>query len=435
MTETTPPSQSPDQESASPGPIAPIPSITNELATFIRNAHAISDTLPIALTALNEARKTSDERYRTFLEDKGTLTSENAHTKSYNVPPAHYPQLLHLKRDYESTRAGQRILPQTAIVSLVAMFDAFVGGLLRCLFTIKPQILDASERSLPFSQLSEFSSIEEAKQFIIEKEIESILRKSHPDQFEWLEKRFSIPLRKDLPSWSTFIEVTERRHMFVHTGGRVTDQYLAVCRRHNVQFQAEPQLGDQLRVTPSYFKEAYTCFVEIAVKLAQVLWRKLTPTSLADADTSLIATTYDLLVLRQYDLAVVLLEFACFTLKKYCNDENRRICVINLAQAYKWTRRNQDCTQLVNQEDWTSSSAKFRLGVAVLLDDFEKASSLMRQQGPKGEVAEHDYRTWPLFQEFRRSQEFASAFEDIFGFPFTATADAPAQSEGDPAGP
>jgi hypothetical protein len=72
-------------------------------------------------------------------------------------------------------------------------------------------------------------SIEEAKLQLVDKEVEVVLRASHTEQFEWFEKNLSVKLRSGLEIWPTFIELTERRNLFAHGDGVVTQQYLSVC--------------------------------------------------------------------------------------------------------------------------------------------------------------------------------------------------------------
>src|SRR2546423_10410038 len=62
---------------------------------------------------------------------------------------------------------------------------------------------------------------------------------------------FRTLLRKDLPIWPVFVEVTERRNLFAHCSGKVSAQYLTVCDNHGVKFDGKPPcLNDALDVTP-----------------------------------------------------------------------------------------------------------------------------------------------------------------------------------------
>ncbi len=104
----------------------------------------------------------------------------------------------------------------------MARWDAFIGDILRWLYGVHPGSIDKSGRSLSFSELVALGSIDAAREKIVEDEIDTVLRKSHIEQFDYLEDKLQIPLRKDLDIWPIFVELTQRRHLIAHTNGRVT---------------------------------------------------------------------------------------------------------------------------------------------------------------------------------------------------------------------
>ena len=112
------------------------------------------------------------------------------------------------------------VLPGSLFVSLIGHYDHYLGRLLHCLLTLRPELLNATDRQLTFSQLAKFESIEDARSYVLEKEIETVLRKSHVEQFDWMEKRFSIQLRENLATWPRFVEVTQRRNLFAQGSQR-----------------------------------------------------------------------------------------------------------------------------------------------------------------------------------------------------------------------
>ena len=118
---------------------------------------------------------------------------------------------------------------------------------------------------------------------------------------------------------------------------------------------------------------------------------------------------------EEYDLAIRLLEFATVTLKKWSDDESKRILIINKAQAYKWNGHNDICQNIINSTDWSACDYKFKLSMQVLLDDFENASETMKLIGTNGSIKKSDYRTWPLFKEFVKIEIFLRTYEDIYG--------------------
>lgn len=408
-----------EPETKQPSSITEGHPIAEEAENLVKNVDAIAESLPLMMAMMQVARKKAGKEYEEFLIKHGEFIEEKDHSKLYRVPLEHGSQLTLLRRNHESTQGGSRIIPRTLVVSLVSHYDYFLGKLLQHLFVLKPEMLNAVDRNLSFTELTEFSSIEAAREYVVEKEIEGVLRRSHPDQFEWMENRFGLRLRKDLPIWPEFVELTERRNLFVHTGGVVSSHYLTVCATHGVQHDNHLAVGDNLDVTPKYFKNACSCLLEISTKLAQVLWRKVDPKSMEIADRSLIEVTYELLDIENYELAKTLLDFGVNTLKTHSSDEDRRILLVNLAQSYKWLGEPDACSAILNAEDWSSSSDKFKLGVAVLQDDFDEAVQIMKRIGADGEVKEGAYKTWPLFQEFRKSEHIEKAFEEIFEKPFS----------------
>ena len=303
---------------------------------------------------------------------------------------------------------------------MVSQFDAYLGRLIRTVFLIKPELLNASERNISFQQLMALGSVDDARDFLLEKEVESVLRESHAEHFRWMEQKLGMPLRKDLAVWPFFIEVTERRNLFVHTGGRVSSQYLKVCHEHGVSFdkppfKEEPRSGDELDVSHQYFMHAYHVLFEIGFKLAHVIWRKLRPDDREEADSNLIDLTYDVLSERDYELAKTLLDFSTVTIKTFSKDDRRRRMIVNRAQAYKWSGDTATANKILEEEDWSATGEHFQLAVAVLSDKYADAAELMRHLGINKKISKVDYQTWPLFREFCDTPEFAQAYIDVFG--------------------
>lgn len=150
-----------------------------------------------------------------------------------------------------------------------------------------------------------------------------------------------------------------------------------------------------------------------------MLWHKIQPSDFEAADQSLNEVAYDLINEGKYKLARVLLDFATTTLKPYLFSEDTRLrLVINLAQVYKWAGEEEHCKQTLDAEDWSAANIRFALARAVLQDDFKTANAIVQQIGNKDKQLDiHAYREWPLFKELRKSSDFSTLFEEVFGEP------------------
>src|SRR5690606_6299156 len=237
--------------------------------------------------------------------------------------------------------------------------------------------------------------------------------------FDWLENKFNIKLREDLPCWPKFIEITERRNLYVHCNGVVSSQYINTCLQNNYTFDKEVKVGDRLEIDPDYFTIAYHTFFEIGVKLSNVFWRKFLADDIENADGYLNEICYDLILIENYELAITLLEFSIKILKKHA-DRDKKVFIINLAQAYKWNGNKDDREQLLKKEDLTACKNDFQLAVSVLKDDYDNAFRLMELIG-KNEDIRVAYKEWPLFKEFRKDKRFGEIYKKIFDEEFTLT--------------
>jgi hypothetical protein len=218
-----------------------------------------------------------------------------------------------------------------------------------------------------------------------------------------------------LPVWEKFIEITERRNLFVHSDGVVSSQYLNNCKVYKVKFEKEPQAGDKLVVTPEYFDLAYKTLYEISVKLTQVIWRKLLPYDLEEADASLIDISFELLKNKHLDLSDILLDFATTVLKKHHNEESKNVFIVNKALSFKLSGKEDNCREIVLAKDWSACSDKFKIAKEALLDNFAEVQRLMKKIGNDGEIKKVSYKVWPLFEGFRKTPEFAECYKEIFG--------------------
>jgi hypothetical protein len=312
--------------------------------------------------------------------------------------------------------AFERSMPGIFLIGLVAIYDGFLARLVRGMYLCQPEILSASNRTLTFSQISNIGSLDAARDLLIQKEVESILRSSHSEHFEWLEKQLSIPLRKDLSVWPSFIEACERRNLWTHNGGVVSQQYLDVCRQHRVNL-VQCRLGEKLHISPGYYRRALNVFYEIGVKLAQVVWRKLIKAEMEEADHALNDVGFNLIKQNRYRLAQALLEFGC-ELPRHSSDVYRRMMVVNLANAHKLSGDVDKATRLLDEEDWSAVDDNFRLCVAAVKGDIDEAIEIMRQIGGGGKVTKEAYQSWPVLIGLRKTDKFREAYKEIFGEPF-----------------
>lgn len=388
--------------------------ISSNLNQFIENIESIHSTIPMFMVILSEIRKKSVDSYSDYLKENGELIKENKNLKRYKLATKFSRKADIIEKRSIRAKKSLSLIPKNFVVSLVSEYDSFLGNLLKSFYRKKPELLNSIERKISYTELVCFESIDNARDHILEKEVESVLRKSHTEHFDIMEKKFSINLRKNLKIWSDFIELTERRNLFVHCNGIVTSQYLSVCSQNNVNIKSK-KAGQKLVASADYIENSFRILNEIAIKLTHVLWRKVFPDERKSADDALISLSYDLLQQKRYSLVINVLDLFINTIKKFHDDTMKRFLIINLSIAYKLSGDKKSSDKELSKYDWSSCDYLLKLAHSVLLEDYDKSANFMRKVIATKDLSEDAFLHWPLFEDFRKEDQFKEIFLESFG--------------------
>jgi hypothetical protein len=203
-------------------------------------------------------------------------------------------------------------LPYTIETSLFlrlfSAFDAFTGDLLTSIYKKKPELFETISREVKVSEILKYNSFESLQEVVLRDEIESFRRSSYVDQFKSLESMFGLKLRQ-FEKWPSFVECAQRRNLFTHCDGQVSQQYIDVCEKEGFKFKAKIQIGEKLKLGPKYLLPSCDLIAEVALKLCHTLWRKLFPDELKSADEELINVSFYYLQFANYGPAQAFASF------------------------------------------------------------------------------------------------------------------------------
>ena len=350
------------------------------------------------------------DKYNKFL-DLAVLKKKD----KYFINEPYLTKIEALVREQEISEHAHKIVIESLFISLVTEFDAFILKFIKILLHRLPSDIVTPEKNLTVKELNTFGSISDAVSHILESEAEDIMRESHGKQMDWFKRKFNISLETIIPL-KDFIEITERRNLFVHSEGLITAQYLRVCSENGIDVGILKK-GDKLEVTQEYFYNSYYRLFETAIKISQVIWRKVFPKEFELADENLInMVVYELLKQKEFSLVQSLCEFALTTLKDLLqNEQVRKTYVVNLALSYKRKKNKKMMNETIHNEDWSASNEIFHLAVAVLNEDYDLVSRMMEFLGSTGKISKESYVDWPLFEDFRKTTQFSRSYKKVFG--------------------
>lgn len=394
------------------------------LDNYIHMLKSQMKTYPVIINALSARLVTYAKKTKEFIEKYQITESDSDGKDSYSIPEHLLKPFNLLLQETDQSALALNLIPRNIIVAFVSIYDSFVGDLVRTIYKVKPEILNASNKEISITQILQAESIETLKQQIIDKEAETILRDSHSQQLKSLEGKLKIKLTSDIQSLRHFVEITERRNLYVHANGNVSSQYLTIVdpevfkNKDLFKDGKVPELGSDLEVYPQYVKHAFGILFEIGVKLCQVVWRTIEKDKcLEEADDALTDIVYDLLKEKNFELAITISDFSTQKYVKSYNKESEIVKLINMALAYYLNGNKDKCRKIIEEQDWSASNITYKLAVSVLQENYADSYKYMREIGPNNKM-NSSYREWPLFSVIREQEEFKRLFEEIYGEPY-----------------
>lgn len=377
------------------------------LEKYTEKLNAQNETLPIIMSALLMRYNVSSKKIDNLVKKgKIEIKEDKDGEKDISVPYENHNEFISVINETNISVQALKQTPTNLVVSLVCIYDAFIGNIIRCLYQIKPDLIKSCNIEFLSKDLLSFNTIEEIKEYIIDKETETVLRDNHINQLKWLENKIGVKLTVGEPHLSDFIEITERRNLFVHSEGRVSRQYINTCHPDKIT------LNSVLNADSDYITHCYNILFEIGVKLGQVIWRKM-DIGLDKCDESLQNITYELLNNKQYKLAETLLDFATQKTTKHYDKQYELVFIINKALSLHLQDKQSDCLSILNEYDWSAYSIVYRLAKEVLSEQYDKAAILMVEIGDDNNYKKK-YQEWPLFRKFRNTELFQNTFKSIF---------------------
>ena len=384
---------------------------------FLHSVLDIEDCARDYISVASKSYNENSERLKNEItECQNILDSEEDHNKRL-IGVRNLRKILR-EVDRHNNSSPVETLEKSLFINLFASFDKYVGDLVVVLYQKNPSLYKNINRELPLSEALKFETMEELRQAMLDKEIESLRRKSYAEQFKDLEAKFSIKLTK-FKEWPYFIERAQRRNLFTHCDGIVSKQYLDICKSVGCQFENDHFVGEQLEIGAKYFFQSCALVAQVAVMLGQTLWRKTLPDDLSEADGHLSNLVFDFLHMEHWGNALSLSKFA-LDLPAISDDVYERIFHVNYAIALFSIGKKSAAKKILDKKDWSATTYDFKIAYAVLTEDYERAKELMGKIGKEGElITELSYHDWPLFREFRDTKEFFCGYEAVYGYKYS----------------
>ena len=382
-------------------------------SSFLSDLECIGEMVSVAVPALKNKDEERTKRIDHLAEEIETDKGKTYKIKSARNAQEAATKAKELLGHLIKLRRGDRMFRQGIVITIVSMFDKFLISVLSVCYQQNTGWLKHPDKKISYKELLEITSLDSIKSEIIQKEIDILMRDSHHAQLTFLDSQLKLGIEAKFPGWHNFLEITERRNLFVHTGGRVSLQYLSSCKRWGIPLDEKIKEEVSLLASEEYIRKALDCFYELSARIAQAVARRLFSECFEYADKELNNRTVELLTEERWELAERIFEYARSIPEDLTSkSEMKYYFLINLCIARKFS--GKPIKEFLHSVDWTPFHPKYHLAVAVLEERFDEAERLMRNQAVQDEVTEAHFKEWPLLRDFRKTEAFLNAYSDIY---------------------
>ena len=298
-------------------------------------------------------------------------------------------------------------LHRSSLISLVSLVESFLSQLLHMFFQKHPSALNAKEKQFTFEELSNFSSLDDARSYLVSWKIENLLRGSYEDWVEYFRTQMKLGLTVSARHQERLVENFQRRNLFVHNDGVVNKIYLSKVAK---SITKPEMLNKKLGVSKDYLFAATDRFESSFLQLAFELWEKCEKNS-EKRPSLIVHSTYDALQNRRWRVATELAEIV--EKDKAASEIDILMAKINSWIARKNLGDKDKVLEEVNDFDVSAKDDLFKLAKHCLLDEIESALPLAKRLEKTKKLSISSLCEWPLFEGLRASPRMKLWLEQI----------------------
>lgn len=296
------------------------------------------------------------------------------------------------------------ILYRSALMSLVVSLESMIADLFRQSFNKWPERV-TKNKSLTFEEISSIGSFEEARIYIIEKEIESIMYKSFTDWCSLLKKDLSLKMDYLDSYLDELIEVIIRRNIFVHNRGIVNQIYL---NKVSEKYKQGIEIGDKLTVDRRYINNAIKTVEKCGVLIISEIWLKQ---NRADKSVrqNIDQIAFKFMKENKWDISKNI--YKMLLNEKKANNKEKLVYKINYWQSLKWLGEYEIIKNEVEKEDFSACTPDYQLCLHAIKNEYDEFFDLLNRIYGQY-VGLEELKEWPVFREIRELEDYKNFIEE-----------------------
>lgn len=291
------------------------------------------------------------------------------------------------------------LLFRSSLISLAVTFELLITNIVHHRSINHPQSIGISGKTLTYSEMEKLGSFEDAKSYIVEDHVSTIMRKSSEDWLFLLKDQFKLEVDNSMKPLEELIHETfQRRNIVVHAGGIVNNIYLTKVPKH---LRENLNKGDKIEIEKDYIMGRIKEFKMFGVNLMYKYWRKIEKS--AEKRVEVVSDyAYEALEKGEYISSRSLYELI---IGEDLPQSDLLRYKINYWQTFKWNNEIEFVKEEIEQLDFSAVTGDFRLCKYLLLEMHDMAFVEFKKIIDAEPEELELMLTWPILKEFTMKEE------------------------------
>lgn len=319
---------------------------------------------------------------------------------------------------YWHTKENGYAVNNAIFVGMVSMFDELIAKLIRESLKSVPELMNSFAMSIPYSEIVASDNFDALKDGLVESTVQSLMWKGRAEQIKWIEKNITKnEFSSIIPNYKDFIELTERRNVYVHNDGIATREYARKLKDVGIVV-SEEIVGKRLNLFSKYFLDSADNLIEAYIVISQSVVRKLTKSAGSEVkdviDSRFNQASYYQISNERFSSAsriagvIVSDKFAV-------SDITMKMATVNRAIALKKMGEAAEVEKVLSSCDWSSAKDEFQICIAAVREDLDAVEKLVPKLKGSEWITPSSYFEWPAFEWVRQKKKFWNLLENTYG--------------------
>ena len=312
-------------------------------------------------------------------------------------------KLVGALKEIRRNQTRRLLLFRSSLISLMSAVEWFFSRVLHVYFEKYPQIAISDDKVFSYEDLTHFSTVDEARKYLIERRVEDILRGSFSD---WI-KYFRGPLKLSMgyldPCMDLLVETCERRNLLVHNNGVANNIYISKVSPKLVE---DIKPGDQISVAREYLDQRITLFERCCILIAAEMWKQSAPTD-EKRGTVIVHLAFEHMKAKRWAVSEGLSYFLLND--KKLPDRDIMLGKMNYWLSVKRQGRWDEVKLQAEGEDMSARDRLFQLAWMSLCEKKDDFFRLLPSALKAQDVDAESLQSFPIFDEMREDARFVKA--------------------------